>query len=106
MKTALWIVLALAPSLAIAQVAPPDAEAENAPSDEAPIATLKDETPEARVERLFDALSKAEGDDADRIADELWATVDTFVDSSPSAHENGQQPETLKSRNLLPLNDF
>lgn len=76
MKTTLSLALLLAPSLAMAQVAPPDAEAENAPASEAPIATLKDETPAERLERLFNALSNAEGDDADRIADEItsvWA---------------------------------
>ena len=77
MKTALWFALFLAPSLAMAQVAPPDAEAENAPAaSDAPIADLSDETPETRLDRLFGALANAEGDAADRIADEIssvWA---------------------------------
>lgn len=76
MKRALWFVLALAPSLAMAQVAPPDAEAENTPSDDAAPAIPKDETPEARLERLFGALANTEGDAADAIADEItsiWA---------------------------------
>ena len=77
MKTALWIALILAPSLALAQVAPPDAEAENAPpAGETPNADLRNETPEARLDRLFGALANADGDAADRIADEItsvWA---------------------------------
>jgi len=76
MKIALLSALALVPALAVAQVAPPDAESENQSSGEAPAAALQDETPEARLERLFGALGNADGDAADRIADEIttvWA---------------------------------
>lgn len=85
MKTAVLFALLLAPALAMAQVVPEpsddDARAEGAPpSEAAPLTTEPgipdDETPEARLDRLFGALANAEGDAADRIADEItsvWA---------------------------------
>lgn len=90
MKTAVLFALLLAPALAMAQAVPEPYEdpsvSEGAPPSEAgPITTDQadaqpgipdDETPEARLDRLFGALANAEGDAADRIADEItsiWA---------------------------------
>ena len=80
MKTVAWIAFLFAPALAVAQ-----SVAENAPDpgiatdDEAAATTpaiAEDESPEARLDRLFGALGNAEGGAADRIADEItsiWA---------------------------------
>lgn len=80
MKTVVWIAFLLAPALAVAQ-----SVAENAPdpgiaTDDEATATIpaiaEDESQEARLDRLFGALGNAEGDAADRIADEItsiWA---------------------------------
>ena len=85
MKTAVLFALLLAPALAMAQVVPEpsddDARAKGAPpSEAAPMPAAPgipdDETPEARLDRLFGALANADGDAADRIADEIttvWA---------------------------------
>lgn len=80
MKTAVLFALLLAPALAMAQVVPEPsddaASAEGAPPSEAAPIIPDDETPEARLDRLFGALANAEGDAADRIADEItsiWA---------------------------------
>lgn len=85
MKTSVLFALLLAPSLAMAQVAPEPsddaARAEGAPPSETAQTTsapgvTDDETPEARLDRLFGALANTEGDAADRIADEItsvWA---------------------------------
>lgn len=95
MKTAVLFALLLAPALAMAQVVPEPSENPSAsegapPSESAPLNTETpapelmtpepgipdDETPEARLDRLFGALANAEGDAADRIADEIttvWA---------------------------------
>ncbi len=76
MKIALWFVLLLAPSLALAQIVPEDAEPAAAPPSEAASMIPDDESPEARLDRLFGALANADGDAADRIADEItvvWA---------------------------------
>ncbi len=80
MKTVAWIAFLLAPALAVTQ-----SVAENAPypgiatDDEATATTpaiAEDESQEVRLDRLFGALGNAEGDAADRIADEItsiWA---------------------------------
>lgn len=85
MKTAVLFALLLAPALAMAQVVPEPQEEPSAsegapPSEAAPVMSdpgiPDDETPEARLDRLFGALANAEGDAADRIADEIttvWA---------------------------------
>lgn len=88
MKIAVLFLLLLAPSLTMAQVVPepPDEGSVGATPNEtatviADTATPgqiipDDETPEARLDRLFGALANAEGDAADRIADEItsvWA---------------------------------
>jgi len=90
MKTAVLFALMLAPALAMAQAVPeppenPSASEGAPPSEAAPITpeagatdlttpepgVPDDETPEARLDRLFGALANAEGDAADRIADEI-----------------------------------
>jgi len=76
MKIVLWFVLLLAPTLSLAQVVPEDAEPAAEPPSEAASSIPDDETPEARLDRLFDELANAEGDAADEIASQitsLWA---------------------------------
>lgn len=76
MKIVLWFVLLLAPTLTLAQVVPEDAEPAAEPPSEAASSIPDDETPEARLDRLFGELANAEGDAADEIASQitsLWA---------------------------------
>ncbi len=84
MKTAVLFALLLTPALAMAQQVPeppdPPASEGASPGEATPAMSAPgipdDETPGDRLDRLFGALANAEGDAADRIADEItsvWA---------------------------------
>ncbi len=73
MKTVLCFFLMLAPSLAMAQSVPEASDSAGSPPSEEVVLAPRDETPAARLDRLFGALGNAEGDAADRIADEITA---------------------------------